>query len=292
MSGLRHSDENWTILKVLNWSSDFFKERQIDSPRLDAELLLAEALGLERLQLYTQFDRPLDPQELARFKALIIRRARERVPVAYLLGRREFWSIELKVSPAVLIPRPDTELLVELALERAKGLESLRIIDVGTGSGAIALALASELPQAQIIATELSPEAATVARENATHLQLDQRVKIVETDLLQGIDEPAQLIVSNPPYIATSERPQLSPEVLHEPSMALFAQDEGLALIQRLALQAHALLLPGGALLCEIGMTQGQEARQLFESAGFEQVEVHQDYGKRDRVVTGLKAKT
>ncbi|OIP42698.1 MAG: protein-(glutamine-N5) methyltransferase, release factor-specific [Deltaproteobacteria bacterium CG2_30_63_29] len=285
----------WTILELMKWSEDYFAQRQIDSPRLDAELLLCETLGLSRVALYTNFDRPVGDGELAAYKALVIRRAGRREPVAYILEEKGFWSLNLKVSPAVLIPRPETERLVDLSLELLKGPLLARrdqpIVDVGTGSGAIALALASELADALLWATDLSAEALAVAQENARSLGFEERVRFVQGDLLAALPAEVQpvLVVSNPPYVAHEERDQLAPELSHEPASALFADDHGLAIIRRLAAESFARLQPGGFFLSEIGATQGRAVSSLFSAHGFEDVAVVQDYSQRDRVVRGRK---
>lgn len=287
--------KTWTILELMKWSEEYFTQRGIDSPRLDTELLLCETLKLSRVALYTNFDRPVADEELAAYKALVIRRAGRREPVAYILEEKEFWSLTLKVSPAVLIPRPETERLVDVALELFKdplaGRQNEGIVDVGTGSGAIALALASELPEATIWATELSPDALLIAQENASRLGFETRVHCLQGDLLAPVPDAVRpiLIVSNPPYVAHEERAALAPELSHEPSGALFAEDHGLAIIRRLAGDAFARLQPGGFLLTEMGATQGAAVVGLFAAAGFEDVAIVQDYAQRDRIVRGRK---
>lgn len=289
------AERTWTILDLIEWCQSFFDQHEVPSSRLEAELLLAYTLNLTRVQLYTHFDRPVDSEELGAFKKLVIRRARKREPTAYILGEREFWSLPLEVTPAVLIPRPETERLVELALDLTRDHRDTlaRVVDVGTGSGAIAFALASELPHATVYALDLSAEALAVAKRNAERHHLSAQVQFLQSDLLEALPEdalPVDLIVSNPPYVGTDERPLLAPEILdHEPESALFAGQDGLAIIDRLLPQAHRALRPGGFFLCEIGAGQGTPARKRFARAGFQNVEVHKDYSQHDRVVVGTR---
>ena len=294
MSSTSSNDETWTILKLLEWTTPFLEKKGSPSPRLDAELLLSFVTGLERIHLYTQFDRPLVPDELARYRELIARRSRG-TPVAYLLGEKPFWSLDLKVDPRVLIPRPDTETLVQAALKSLPD-GPRRVIDIGTGSGAIALAIAAERPDAHLAATDISADALAVARENAALNDLEDRVTFLEGDLFApfAIPEvgdlwiPADMIVSNPPYIGESEKPSLDRSVLDfEPHGALFAGPDGLDVLRRLVLAAHEHLRPGGALLVEIGFTQGAAVADLFADAGFAGVAIEKDLAGQDRVVYG-----
>ncbi len=280
----------WTILKLIRWTKGFFDDKGIDSARLDAEVLLAHVLGLERIQLYAQFDRPLNEDELAQFRALVKRRA-AREPAAYLVGHREFWSLDFHVDQRVLIPRPDTEVLVEACLERIDEDAAGRLVDIGTGSGAVAVAVASERPNLQVAATDASADALEVARQNAARLLPERKIEFFEGDLLDALPtdwRPVDMVVSNPPYVAEPERAEMEADVLDfEPADALFAGDDGLDLIRRLIPQAKEALKPGGWLLFEIGYRQGDAARKLLEDQGFSEVEIIKDYGRRDRVAAG-----
>ncbi|MBA2664760.1 MAG: peptide chain release factor N(5)-glutamine methyltransferase [Bradymonadaceae bacterium] len=282
----------WTILKILRWTTGYLAEKQSDSPRLDAEVLLAHALNLERVQLYAQFDRPLLAEELTTVRALVKRRAAKE-PIAYIVGSRGFWTIELKTDARALIPRPDTEVLVEAALELLAIDSEASVVDVGTGTGAIALALVTERPKLRMAATDLRADTLALAAENAELLGLTSRVHFFEGDLLEALDPswaPLDMIVSNPPYIAVDQKPHLMGDVRDfEPELALFAGPEGLDVIRPLVAQAFAHLKPGGAFLCEIGYDQGSSVRALFEQAGFGQVLVRPDYARCDRVVIGKK---
>lgn len=283
--------EAWTILKVLNWTAQRFSSEGISAPRVDAEVLLATCLGLERIQLYAHFDQPLQEHELSKFRGLVRRRlARE--PVAYIIGKREFWSITLEVNREVLIPRPETELLVELALELLPDQGAgTAVVDVGTGSGAVALALKKERPGAAVTAIDLSQGALDTARRNAESLGL--AIQLLQGDLLGGLPRELcpHLILSNPPYVADGELAALAPEIRKwEPHGALIAGPDGLDIIKRLASQAAARLCPGGWLLTEIGMGQGTAVSAIFKDAGFKEIQVKKDLGNLDRVVLGRKA--
>lgn len=281
--------QSWTVLDLLRWTTGHFREKGIASPRLDAECLLAHALGTTRLGLYVEFEKPVTPEERAAFRELVRRRGGERIPVSQLLGRREFWSLSLRVTSDVLTPRPETETLVTAALDRMPQREGeYRILDVGTGSGAIALALASERPKARVVATDLSQAALQIAGENAETLQLSDRVRLAAGDLLEPVaGETFDLVVSNPPYVVRSEAASLPPELAFEPEAALFAGDDGLAVLRPLVAGAGAVLAPGGALLVEIDPRQAEPVREAFAAAGFGALEVLRDLAGDARVVAG-----
>ena len=259
----------WTILALIRWADERFHKEGMATPRLDAEVLLAETLGLDRVGLYTHFDQPLHPDELARFKQLILRRLR-REPVAYILGRREFWSIPLHVTPDVLIPRPDTETLVFEALkvlEPEKG-KNLCFLEIGTGSGAISIALAKELPTARGVATDLSPKALVVAEENALRCGVRERMRFLQGDLFQplGKGEAFDLIVTNPPYIPRGAFPSLMPEVRdYEPRIALDGGEDGLDFFRRALPAVSEYLCSGSWLLAEMGAGQDQKILAIAE---------------------------
>lgn len=278
---------SWTVLELLRWTEKHFSSQGIDSARLDAECLLAHALGSQRLQLYVDFDKPTQPDERARFRELVQRRARERVPVAQLVGAKEFWSLPLRVTSDVLSPRPETETLVEAALARMPDLgAAYRVLDVGTGSGAVALAIASERPAARITATEISPPALQIARANAEQLQLSERLRLLEGDLFGAVpDEQFDLVVSNPPYLGTRDAAELPPELAHEPEVALFGGDDGCAVLRRLVAEVGDALVPGGAFALELAPGQAECIAGWCSEAGFEQIEILSDLARRPRVV-------
>lgn len=284
-------DRVWTVLELLRWTTDYFKRVGIDTARLDAEVLLAYALETERLRLYVDYEKPVLATERDRFRALVQRRAGERVPVSQLLGQREFWSLPFRVNSDVLTPRPETETLVEAVLAKvaSKGGDStsvVRILDLGTGSGAIALSLASELPHAEITATDLSEPALQIATENADHLHTRERIRFLLGDLFLPVaSERFDVIVSNPPYVARSEAGSLPTELSHEPEMALFAGADGLDVIRRLVAEAGDHLSPGGWLLFELSPEQVDVVEQELLNAGFVELERHFDLARMPRVV-------
>lgn len=288
--------DQWTIQRVLLWSTGFLEERRSETPRLDAELLLSHALGCSRIQLYTNYDKPLLADEREPFKAYLKRRAAGE-PVAYITGSKEFMGLMFAVTPAVLIPRPDTETLVEVALVQAKqhdDISSLSILDVGTGSGCVAVALAKRLPKAALTAWDVSDEALAVANANAARHSVAERIQFAQVDALrrtaweeESADTPFDLIVSNPPYIAPCERPMLSSSVAaYEPACALFADEGGLTFYRVFADSARRRLRAGGQIIVEIGCSQAEAVAALFEAAGWQQVTVFKDYGKLDRVIS------
>ncbi|NLC08086.1 MAG: peptide chain release factor N(5)-glutamine methyltransferase [Syntrophomonadaceae bacterium] len=315
---------DWTISKCLTWTAQYFAKHHLDNPRLEAEVLLGRALGQTRVQVYMNLDQPMQPVELARYRELIRRRI-EGTPTAYLLGEKEFMSLTFEVNRQVLIPRPETEVLVETALEllgysqrdkagftnagrlnEPKPAESaleeeldqggrLReggflLIDVGTGSGNIAITLARFLPQAKVIGLDISAKALEVAARNASRHEVSSRVAFYEGDLLAPLAEMPQLkgqidlITANLPYIPSDQLPHLMKEVLQEPIIALDGGRDGLMYYRRLVPQALEYLKPGGYLLLEIAHDQGRAARKLF-GEGWEKVELRPDYAGRDRVV-------
>lgn len=277
--------ERWTVLKILRWTAEYFESKGLSSGRLDAELLLADILELDRVGLYVQFERPLTPDELTTYRSRVQRRVAHE-PVQYILGETEFWSLPLQVSPDVLIPRADTELLVEEALARIEGPATL--LDVGTGSGAVALALAKEKPQLQVTALDCSDAALAMAHSNAARNGLADRVTFLQGDLAELPDGRYDLVVSNPPYIAAGEWDDLMPEVReHEPRLALYGGEDGLIAYRHLARQSRQILNPGGWLLVEIGATQADAVKTLFEAAGLRNCGIREDYAGLPRVVFG-----
>jgi len=258
----------WTIGRLLTATTEFLRKKGSESARLDAEVLLSKVLDRPRVQLYTHFETEVGDDERSAYRELVRRRG-EGTPVAYLVGRKEFYSLPLAVSPAVLIPRPDTEFVVVEFLAAAKGLVTPRAVDVGTGSGCIALACLKHHPSATFLATDLSAEALAVAGANAKTLGLDHRVEFREGDLLQPVagDGPFDLIVSNPPYIASGAVAGLDPWVRdYEPHRALDGGADGLRVVAPLIAQAVPLLKPGGRLILEIGSDQEAPVRALLEA--------------------------
>jgi len=279
--------ETWTVLSILEWTADYFRNQSIESARLDAELLLAKVLDLDRIGLYLHYDRPIDQSEQAAYRALVKRRV-AREPVAYILGESEFWSLPIKVSADVLVPRADTEILVEEALKRMDG--ACRVLDIGVGSGAIAIALAHENSAAEVSGIDLSPAAVALARENARINGVAERIEFSVGNLGDFSGGPYALIVSNPPYIPHADLAGLMPEVRDfEPAMALDGGVDGLDAYRSILKQAPEQLVDAGWLLVEIGIGQAEEVMQLFTNAGFIDIQIRDDYGGIPRVVTGRK---
>lgn len=281
--------ETWTIERILTWTTDFFRQKGFESPKLEAELLLAHVLNANRVKLYMQWDRPLAPSELEAYRAVIKRRALKE-PVAYITGSRGFWNIDLKCDKRALIPRGDTETLIERALDLLPKESQATIVDVGTGTGAIGLTLATERKSTRVTLTDISPDALALAGENTTALGMAERVSLVHSDVLQALPGPFDMVVSNPPYIATHETDVMGEDVLKfEPHLALFAGKDGFDVIRRLVKESFMKLSGGGTLLFEIGFRQAEAAAALTRDAGFEDVRVLKDLGGHDRVVFGRK---
>ena len=279
--------EAWTVLRLLRWTADYFAGRGLDAPRLDAELLLAATLGLDRVGLYVNFERPLQADELAAYRERVRRRA-GREPLAYILGQAEFWSLPLKVTPEVLIPRPETELLVEEALPRLSGRQ--QVLDVGTGSGALAIALAHERQELSVTAIDVSPAALAVAADNARSNGVAERIHFAQHDLRQLPPGPFDLIVANPPYVPSGELATLMPEVRDfEPQLALDGGVDGLDAYRALARQAEVVLTAAGWLLVEVGSGQAPAVQELFAGAGLKEILIARDLAGIERVVGGRR---
>lgn len=259
-----------------------------DSPRLDAELLLCHVLTVSRSYLFAHPQQVLTPEQVQDFQALLARRQRGE-PIAYLLGAREFWSFTLKVTPEVLIPRPDTELLVEQSLARLPLNIAAQVLELGTGSGAIAIAIARERPEITLTATDISPDSLKVAAENAAQLSVS-RIQFVNSDWFQSVPQQVfDMIVSNPPYIAADDPHLQQGDVVHEPYGALVAAAQGLADLREIIETGFPYLKTRGWVLLEHGYTQGAAVRELFQQAAYQQVITYQDLAGLDRVTVGQK---
>lgn len=282
----------WTIRKVLTWATDDLRSRDSDTPRLDCELLLAHVLRINRIGLITDAERPLGKEELALYRELHKRR-RAGEPVAYLLRVREFYGRPFRVDKRVLVPRPDTEILVEVALERTRALSlSARVLDLCTGSGCVAVTLAKERPTWSVLGSDISEEALSVARENALRLGALPRIAFVSSDLFAGIDVDARfdLITANPPYIPEGDKGTLAQTIVgFEPHVALFGGSDGLVFAKKIIAEAPPFLRHDGVLAMEIGAGQAQEVATHFRELGYREVEVRRDYGSIERVVSGLR---
>lgn len=287
--------EQWTILKLIKWTADYLSKKGINTARLDAELMLAYLLKTDRTHLYMNFDQPLHKDELTNFKKLLERRANHE-PLQYITGCQEFWSLPFKVSPSVLIPRPETELLVEESIKELSRSfpedESIEILDIGTGSGALVAALASEIKEAHLTGVDISPEAAKLARENMEANNLSSSVSIMEGDLFGPVgDKSFHLIVSNPPYIPRRDLDSLQPEVAgFEPLSALDGGDDGLDYYHRIIPESLKHLIPGGWLMLEHGKGQSADIISIFkERDAFTDIESINDLAGIDRVVKGRR---
>jgi release factor glutamine methyltransferase len=273
-----------SVLEIIKRTTEFFDKRGVESSRLNAELLIGHALGLKRMQLYLQFERPLTEAELEKIRPLVKRRG-NREPLQYIMGETEFSGLKLKVDRRALIPRPETERLVELVTEQLV-TPPATVLDLGTGSGAIALALAKAWPGAAVTAVEKSEEALALARENAAACGLTERVRFVLSDWLAGVTagEQFQLIVTNPPYLSDEETAATTPEVKdHEPRGALSAGANGAADLEHIIRAAKSYLAPGGLLACETGIAQHAALVALALAAGYARAESRRDLTGRDR---------
>lgn len=292
-----NSSQPWTIIRILKWTTDYLTKKQIVNPRLDAEVLLADLLGLARVDLYINFDKPLSPEELTGFRERVRRRA-DREPVAYITGKKEFYGLDFFVDPRVLVPRPETESLVDEALRLIReefpadrdDSEPVNILDIGTGSGAIILALAANISQpACFFATDSSEKALEVAAINAAAQNQEQNVEFICTDLARWFKDKGQsfgIITANLPYVPDSAFADMDADVkAFEPMSALEAGPEGLDIIGRAVLEAQPLLGDPGFLLLEIWPDQAQAIKKMSEDAGYGDIQVLKDLAGHDRVV-------
>ena len=275
------------IKEILDKTVDFFKKADIPQSRLDAEVLLADLLGMERINLYVNFDRPLKEEEVDQYRKLILKR-KQGIPVAYLVDKKEFMGLDFQVSDDVLIPRPETEHLVEIVLERiAKSdLEQFEIADIGTGSGAIIISIA-KLAEKTIkgLGIDISEASLKVAQENAKRLAVSEQVEFKHGDLLTPIEDKMDIIVSNPPYIPSDEMDDLQQEVQQEPDLALDGGSDGLDYYRKIIKGAKDKLKQDGLLVFEVGIKQSQEVSTLLKKSGYANVKVREDYSEIERVV-------
>lgn len=287
--------EVWTVRKVLDWTIGHLKQHGCESARLDAEILLAHSRNCQRIQLYTEFDAPMTPEERATMRNLVRRRATLE-PVAYLVGFREFFGLDFEVEPGVLIPRPDTETLVMTALEFANEFPTPRILDVCTGTACVPVAIAVNCAAAALTAIELDSHVHGIAQRNIEKHKLTDRITLLQGDLFSPLADDASfdVITANPPYVTDAEMITLQPDVrLHEPELALRGGADGLDIVRRLISDAATWLTDGGALMLEIGEQQGDVVVQLFAASNrYEPAEILKDLGGRSRVVWAKKKPT
>lgn len=283
------------IKTILNKTVIFFDKHNIPNPRLDAEVLLADLLDMERIKLYVNFDYPLKKRELNRYRERIIRRVK-REPVSYITGHKEFMSLDFHIEKGVLIPRPETEHLVENILDYCEEneLKSPNIVEAGPGSGAVMVSLGHYLAQSRIIGIDISEDAVSLSRKNIAKHDLADRLKVSRGDLLEPLlkrnKKNVDIVVSNPPYISSEEMNQLSPEVKKEPKVALQGGEDGLSLYRQLIPQAASVLKSSGLLALEIGYEQGKSIKNIIKKDGnYKEIEIIKDHSKRDRVVFARK---
>jgi release factor glutamine methyltransferase len=284
------SNEPWTIARVLGFATDDFKKRNHASPRLDAELLLGRALGLDRVRLLIESERRLNEAELGAYRALIQRR-RTGEPVAYILGRREFYGLPFVVDRRALVPRPDTEMLVEVALERTRARSMYgRALDLCTGTGCVAVTFARQRPTWRMTASDISSEAVSLAWENARRHGVAFAMRVVEGDLFAPFaGERFELVTANPPYIPSGELAELSVDIRDfEPRLALDGGADGLEIVRLIVRDAVRHLEPRGVLALEVGYDQAARVVSLVEAAGFIDIVVRRDYGGRERIVSAV----
>ena len=280
----------------MNWITEHFEQKTIDSPRLSAELILSYVLELSRIELYTNFDKPVAKEQLTRLHELV-KRAADNEPIAYLIGRTEFYSLELDITPDCLIPRPETELLAERAIEFLRKRQGQQFVcDLCTGSGCIAVAIAKNHPEAKITATDICESALKAAASNIEKHDLKQKVTLLCGDLFDPIVPQMDvskfdLIVSNPPYVSSTEYEKLDANVKeYEPKLALYAGVDGLDVYRRICQEIDKFLKPDAALMLEIGYAQGPSVRDLLEKTGlFSEINIEKDYQDNDRIVTAIK---
>ncbi len=292
---MAEATDQWTIKKLLQWTTDHFKKVGGENTRLDAEVLLAEALQCERIMLYTRFDEVPTNDSLAKYRGWVKQRIAGE-PVAYIVGHKEFYSLNFAVTSSVLIPRPETEHVVVEALEAVKTITDrpIRIVDVGTGSGCVAVSLAKHIDACKIAAIDLSADAVAITGQNVQTHDVADKIKCYTGDLLDALpagSRPVHLIVSNPPYIGRSETETVEDSVLkYEPEMALFGGEKGTEVIQRLVTQAQGMLLPGGRLIFETSPTIFDECLQIIENSTLKWEKSIKDYAGLKRVIVAKKA--
>jgi release factor glutamine methyltransferase len=285
------SEDPWTILKLLKWATDYFRDNEIDDPKPSAEILLAQSLHLRRIDLYLQHDRPLEKRELAAFK-ILLKRKQKREPVAYIVGHKEFWSMPFTVTHDVLIPRPETECLLEVTLDIVNatgGGENIRVLELGTGSGALIISLASQKKENDYYASDISEKALAVAKQNAVTHGLNG-IHFFAGDWMEPLTAKKRffdVIVSNPPYIPSRQIASLAPEIYrYEPLVALDGDEDGLKCLRHIVQNAWAYLKPHGWLALEIGYDQKEDMMGIARSCGkYDRIMILKDYSGHDRII-------
>ncbi len=278
-----------TVLESIKLSTEYLEKKGVDSPRINAELLLAHILKCKRLDLYLTFDRPLDDEEVTLYRTFLKRRG-EFEPLQYIVGSVEFYGLPFHVNSSVLIPRQETEILVEEIIEHHKNKPGIKILDIGTGSGNIAISLAKNLPEAQVIGTDISRDALIIAEKNSVLNCTVSQAKFIENDILNGYPEEKNfdVIVSNPPYVAVNDFEKLRPELkVYEPRQALTDNADGLFYYKEICKKAKELLLPGGRLYFETGAGQSGAVQKILEENNYDSIRIKNDYLDIERVISG-----
>lgn len=274
-------ETKWTILKILNWTKDYFTGKGLENPRLNAELIISHVLEYTRLELYVHFEESVSDEHRVEIKNLLLRRAKGE-PLQYVLGETEFYGFRMFVTPEVLIPRPETEYLVEKIVKEHSSIPS--ILEIGSGSGCISIALKKNFPEAEITSVDISDEALKIAQKNAEENEVE--INFIESDIFQNIEGKFKVIVSNPPYIPDYEYKELSSEILEfEPKLALEADDDGLFFYKKIIRESPEYLLPGGYLYFEIGYNQGKRIKEFAKSNGFGEIEIVNDLNGFERII-------
>lgn len=283
----------WTVLEILNWTTEYLRDKKFDNPRLNVERLLCYTLNMNRVDLYLNYDRPLSTGELREFKAYLKRRIKHE-PLQYITGETEFMSLKFKVNPEVMIPRPETEILVEKTIEKCKNFNhQISILDIGTGSGNIAVSLAKYVANSTITAIDIDSGILKVATENARINEVDEKIRFLQEDVFDAsvskkIGDRFQIIVSNPPYVSSEEYEKLPAEIKeYEPMKALHAGENGYIFFHRIAEILEDLLKENGVVLLEVGLGQSTKVKQILKDAGIDRVECFQDYSGIERVICG-----
>jgi len=291
------TNKRWSVIDIINWGASYFEERKIESPRLTIELILAKILNCKRIDLYLEFDKPFNDSELAKIKSMVLERAEGR-PIQYILGEVEFFDTVLKVDESVLIPRPETEILVDLLIKDVFKFNTdadIVVLDIGTGSGNIAIAIAKKIRNSRIYAFDNSESALNTARQNAVLNNVCESINFFKADMMEDWNRKSNMefdyIISNPPYIADGEKNRLPREVTgYEPAQALFAGEDGTKYYARIIQYFGNWLKTGGKIFMELGINQADKVTQMLQESGFGEIEVHNDYHNIARVINAVRA--
>ena len=280
-----------TVLEAINLSTEFLGKKEIESPRINAELLLAHTLNCKRLDLYLSYDRPLNEDEVNIYREFIRRRSKSE-PLQYIIGKVEFYGLEFNVNPSVLIPRQETEILVETIINSVNKEDNLRILDIGVGSGNISVSLAKHLPYSKITATDISEEALVIAKANAEMNNVSERINFINHNILaDDLADEFDIVVSNPPYISEKEFPELKDELkVYEPRNALTDFSDGLNYFRTISSKAQKFVINNGKIFFEVGQGQAEDVKKILGENNFKEISIVKDYLKIDRVISGVKS--